>query len=57
MVAVLLMFAGVGLFRTFSGFLASWFIGAEAEAVNADLVGLREEVGALRIAIETRPTA
>src|SRR5687768_8135832 len=34
MVAVLLMSAGVGLFGTFSGFLASWFSGEDEDATT-----------------------
>jgi voltage-gated potassium channel len=52
LVAVLLMSAGVGLFGTFSGLLASWFIGAEEESSDGDLVALREEIAALRELIE-----
>lgn len=52
MVAVLLMSAGVGLFGTFSGFLASWFIGAEDDAYDADLAALTAEVRALRAALQ-----
>jgi voltage-gated potassium channel len=46
------MSAGVGLFGTFSGLLASWFIGAEEESSDGDLVALREEIAALRELIE-----
>lgn len=34
-VASILMFAGVGLFGTFSGFLAAWFVGAETRSSEA----------------------
>ena len=50
LIAVLLMSAGVGLFGTFSGFVAAWFLGApgarssELEAIEE----LRREVLALR---------
>ena len=51
-VAGILMCAGVGLFGTFSGFLAAWFIGPqqvnEEPDVRGELVALREELGALR---------
>lgn len=52
LVAVLLMSAGVGLFGTFSGFLASWFVGEEDQADNAEIAALRSEIAALRVAIE-----
>lgn len=52
-VAVILMGAGVGLFGTFSGFLAAWFIGPqetreEEPDVKGELAALRQEVAALR---------
>lgn len=56
MVAVLLMSAGVGLFGTFSGFLASWFVGEEDDSTGRELAALRDEVAALRSAL-ARPKA
>lgn len=56
MVAVLLMSAGVGLFGTFSGFLASWFIGEEEQADNAELVQIRAELEQIRELLETKRT-
>jgi voltage-gated potassium channel len=54
-VAALLMCSGVGLFGTFSGFLAAWFIGpntpAEGSNANDEIRLLREEVVQLRQAI------
>ena len=57
--AAILMTAGVGLFGTFSGFVAAWFLGAEAAAessavgnVNAEIGGLRTEIAALRKMLE-----
>ena len=52
MVAVLLMSAGVGLFGTFSGFLASWFSGEEQQTNDAELVAIKQELALLRQAIE-----
>ena len=52
MVAVLLMSAGVGLFGTFSGFLASWFIGEEEQADSAELVAIRIELERVRALLE-----
>lgn len=56
-VAGLLMAAGVGLFGTFSGFLAAWLIGP-SKSRNEELSALRVEVAALRetIAGLTSPT-
>jgi voltage-gated potassium channel len=53
-VAVILMCAGVGLFGTFSGFLAAWFLAPEEAQTDSELVALREEVKALREAIDKR---
>ena len=52
-VAAILMTAGVGLFGTFSGFLAAWFIGTEIEGEgrSSELAALRQEMVALREAI------
>lgn len=53
-VAAVLMCGGVGLFGTFSGFLASWFVGAQGQAdgdsheVLSEIRALREEVARLR---------
>ncbi len=48
-IAAILMAAGVGLFGTLSGFLASWFIGpARKEDVNSDIAALRKEIVELR---------
>jgi voltage-gated potassium channel len=49
-IAVVLMFAGVGLFGTFSGFLASWFIGSDES--KSEVAQLREEVRDLISRIE-----
>jgi voltage-gated potassium channel len=52
-IATILMAAGVGLFGTFSGFLAAWFMGsAEEQPPSADLAALRAEVVALRETLE-----
>lgn len=47
MVAVLLMLGGVGLFGTFSGLLASWFVGGDS-GTTKELAALREEIRELR---------
>lgn len=55
MVGVLLMIAGVGLFGTFAGFVASWFLrpsekrqATELHDVHAELVELRRELAQFR---------
>jgi voltage-gated potassium channel len=49
-----LMFAGVGLFATFSGFVAAWFIRPVEKKQVVDLEVLRDEIAALRRAIEAK---
>lgn len=44
LLAVVLMFAGVGLFGTFSAFLASWFIGGTQEEEKSEIEELRREI-------------
>lgn len=51
-IAVLLMFAGVGLFGTFSGFLASWFIGGDES--KSEVAALREDVRELVARLDAR---
>ena len=51
------MSAGVGLFGPFSAFVAAWFVGAQRDSVNAEIVLVREEVARLRTAIENRDGA
>jgi voltage-gated potassium channel len=50
-VAAILMCAGVGLFGTFSGFLAAWFLAPEQEA-QSEIAALRQEVSSLRLMLE-----
>lgn len=48
-VAMVLMAAGVGLFGTFSGFLAAWFLGAGTETPAGDqIAALRQEIVELK---------
>lgn len=53
-VAAILMAAGVGLFGTFSGFLAAWFIGSPSEEASGggEIAALRTEVAGLRELLE-----
>jgi voltage-gated potassium channel len=54
-VAVILMCAGVGLFGTFSGFLAAWFLEApERGTKDEEIVELRKEIQALRSELSRR---
>ena len=54
LVGALLMTAGVGLFGAFSGLFASWFLAPKAAENRSEIEALREEVAALRKAIEER---
>mgnify|MGYP003580329836 CR=1 FL=1 len=47
MIAVILMSGGVGLFGTFSGFLASWFSGKDEDSQKRELAALRAEIAQL----------
>ena len=52
-IAVVLMVVGVGLFGTFSGFVAAWFLApAKAEQGKSELAELRAEIEGLRLALE-----
>ncbi len=52
-VATILMAAGVGLFGTFSGFLAAWFLGSgKGDSAGAELAEIRQELTALRATIQ-----
>ena len=47
-----LMIAGVGLFGTFSGFVASWFLKPSANEASEEREELRAEVARLRTALQ-----
>jgi len=49
------MTAGVGLFGTLSGLIASWFLKAESEQNTDEIEALRQEIVSLRQAIERQP--
>ena len=57
-IAVVLMCAGVGVFGTFSGYLAAWFIGPNAAAAESnrksEISELRETIETLRRILEDR---
>lgn len=50
----LLMVAGVGLFATLSGFVASWFLKPTHLQQESDIDKLRVEITSLRLALESR---
>ncbi len=54
LVGAALMIMGVGLVGTFAGFVASWFHSAEQERQKAELFSLRDDIRALRAALEER---
>lgn len=49
-----LMFAGVGLFATFSGFVAAWFLRPAETKQDVSLEEIRHEIVQLRKALEAR---
>jgi voltage-gated potassium channel len=53
-IAAILMTAGVGLFGTFSGFLAAWFLAPEEDETGDELALLRREIADLRELITSR---
>lgn len=54
LVGALLMAAGVGLFGTFSGFIASWFLAPKTAENRSEIELLRHEIAELRKAISLR---
>jgi voltage-gated potassium channel len=55
LLAALLMTAGVGLFGTFSGFVASWFVRPEQKSQEIEIQALTQEVRQLRMLLESTP--
>jgi voltage-gated potassium channel len=51
LVGVLLMVAGVGLFGTMSGFVASWFLSPSRQKEESEIDMLRKEISELRLAV------
>ncbi len=52
MVAIVLMIAGVGIFGTFSGFIASWIIGPTQKKESVDIEELREELKEIKATLK-----
>ena len=52
LIGALLMTAGVGIFGTFSGFVAAWFLAPTARKNRSELEMLRQEVGELRAMLQ-----
>jgi voltage-gated potassium channel len=52
LIGALLMAAGVGIFGSFSGFIASWFLAPTARKNRSELELLRQEIGELRVLLE-----
>jgi len=52
LIGALLMTAGVGIFGTFSGFIAAWFLAPTARKNRSELELLRQEIGELRTMLE-----
>lgn len=53
-IAAILMCVGVGLFGTFSGFLAAWFLAPDEAATDFEIAALRQEVGEIPRLLEQR---
>src|SRR5260221_7048857 len=52
LVGALLMTAGVGLFGTFSGFIASWFLAPSRRQQESEMAALRRELAEMRTLLE-----
>ena len=50
--AICMMFAGMGLFGTFTGFIASWFLAPHEKDEADDLDDIREELGRIQSTLE-----
>jgi voltage-gated potassium channel len=51
-IAAFLMTAGVGLFGTFTGFVASWFLASGQKEENAELAAIREQLEDLNESVQ-----
>lgn len=56
-IAAILMTAGVGLFGTFTGYVASWFLDAEQEQQTSELDAIRAELAEMRRLLTQRSPA
>lgn len=54
--AAILMTAGVGLFGTFSGFVAAWFLAPSSEKTEGEFELLRKELAEVRAILDARST-
>jgi voltage-gated potassium channel len=52
--AVFLMILGVGVFATFSGFVAAWFLTPEAKLQESELENIRQELVTIKQLLEKR---
>lgn len=55
--AALLMIAGVGLFGTFSGFVASWFLAPSRQQQESEIEALRKELSELKELLKSEQLA
>jgi voltage-gated potassium channel len=53
-IAAILMFSGVGLFGTLSGFLAAWFVGPGEKTLESEIRGLRADIARLHERLDER---
>ncbi|MDR9826013.1 ion transporter [Vibrio sp. FNV 38] len=51
-IATMLMISGVGLFGTFTGFVASWFVEEEANRESDQIIELKQQIGGLNAQLE-----
>jgi voltage-gated potassium channel len=56
LVAVVLMAAGVGVFGTLSGLVASWFLAPATKETDADLVEIKAILADVRSRLAANPT-
>ena len=54
LLAAVLMTAGVGLFGTFSGFVAAWFLSPGTDKQESEIGALRRDVAELKVLLEQK---
>ena len=54
-IAIGLMVTGIGLFGTFTAFLASWFLQPEEDETDRELQEIKAEIVAVRSLLEASP--